>query len=139
MGTQPAIIIFSAYVNDDYIFGALTVGALGYVLKNEPIQHLIEAIYAVNQGQCWFSPQLLLQTLHGKQMVEMGGGPLTPRELEIFKLIAQGLSNDEIAEKLCLALQTVKNHVRNVFLKFGVKTRLEVALRAIDIGLINFE
>ncbi len=123
-GLKTRIIVLTASEDErDYAY-AIQLGASGFVLKQNTTDVLIEAIRKVHQGEFWKSEtpkapgrQGLLQEL-----------PLTPREQEIAALVAQGLMNKEIAARLFISDQTVKNHLHNIFEKLGVSDRLELAL-----------
>ncbi len=131
------ILVLSAYDRQEYIEGLLKVGAVGYVLKDDSPDTLPQAVRAAAKGQQWLSPKvaavLLRNVRHESELDALG---LTPREQEILKLMAAGCRNDEIATRLVISQQTVKNHVRNIYGKLGVETRVEAVLYALNHNLV---
>lgn len=122
----PKVLILTAYTDGESVRSALDAGADGLAFKTEPPQQTLAAIRQVHAGQLVF-PQAAR-----RWMQERGAGvagDVTPREREVWRLIAAGLSNHEIAEQLDLSDNTVKFHVQHLFLKLGVKNRTEAALR----------
>ena len=135
------IIFLSAYTNDRYIEQALTVGAAGYVTKGEPVETVIEAIRAVADGDCYFSPEvrsrLVVQpsgaTLtHARQSL---AALLTNRELEMLRYVARGMSQKEIATLTGVSPQTVHRHCNNLMSKLDIHDRVDLARYAIREGL----
>lgn len=132
------ILVLSAYDRKEYVVGLLGAGAVGYVLKDDPSETLVQAVRAAASGKRWLSPRVadvLVESAandNGTKREE-----LTERETEVLRLMASGLRNERIAEKLSITAQTVKNHVRNIFGKLGVETRVEAVLYAIGRGLIE--
>jgi DNA-binding NarL/FixJ family response regulator len=129
------ILVLSAYNRREYVVGMLGAGAAGYVLKDDPPEALAAAVRAVAGGTQWLSPrvtQLLVSSTAGKdaRLVE----ELTEREMEVLRLMAAGHRNERIADALDITEQTVKNHVRSIFGKLGVETRVEAVLYAISQG-----
>jgi DNA-binding NarL/FixJ family response regulator len=132
------ILVLSAYDRREYVVGLLQAGASGYVLKDDAPETLVRAIRAVAQGEEWVSPRVaktLLQTARDNGKEE--ASKLTPREMEVLRLMANGSRNEEIAESLFVTVQTVKNHIRNIFRKLEVETRVEAVLYAINQGLVT--
>lgn len=132
------IIVLSAYNLRDYVIGLLKAGAVGYVLKDDPSQSLIQAIRTVASGREWVSPRvsrLLLDAVRSENPVER----LTRRETEVLRLIAIGRKNQEIANDLTISDQTVKNHITNIFRKLNAETRVEAILYAISSHLVSVE
>jgi DNA-binding NarL/FixJ family response regulator len=143
-GVPTAILILTVQDDDPTIFGLLEGGAAGYVLKDEALEMLVSAVRAVARGKSWLSP-----TIAG-QVVSRAVGrppappdpttsplPLTPSEIEVLRLLAQGLDNAAIAQRLVVAKRTVQNHVSNIYGKLGVASRTEAALLAIRHGLVQ--
>ena len=128
------ILVLSAYNRREYVVGMLGAGAAGYVLKDDPPEALVAAVRAVAGGKQWLSPRVtqLLVKSAGKdaRLVE----ELTEREMEVLRLMAAGHRNERIADTLDITEQTVKNHVRSIFGKLGVETRVEAVLYAIGQG-----
>jgi DNA-binding NarL/FixJ family response regulator len=139
-GATVAILVLSVHDDSQTVFGLLESGAIGYVLKDEALETLEHAVRAVARGESWLSPAV------ARQVVRRAVGdppspsvpsltPLTPREIEVLRLLAQGLDNAAIAEALVLTTRTVQNHVSNIYGKLGVTSRTEAALWAIRYGL----
>jgi len=132
------ILVLSAYNRREYVMGLLGAGASGYMLKDDPSESLAAAIRAVAEGRRWLSPrvtELLVSSAAGRErpLVE----ELTEREAEVLRLMAAGLRNERIAEALEITEQTVKNHVRSIFGKLGVETRVEAVLWAVGQGWVS--
>jgi DNA-binding NarL/FixJ family response regulator len=132
------ILVLSAYNRREYVVGLLSAGAAGYVLKDDPPEMLVRAVRKVAAGGEWISPRvakvLVKSVRHDDKSATTA---LTDREMEVMELMAHGHKNEEIAEKLVITTQTVKNHVRSIFRKLGVKTRVEAVLYAINNKLIR--
>jgi DNA-binding NarL/FixJ family response regulator len=138
------VVILTTFDNDDYVFEGLRVGALGYLLKDAPANKLVEAIRMAARGESFLQPSIAAKVVsefsrlsdlaaqHTQPLIE----PLTPRETEILRLIAHGMTNAEIAERLVITEGTVKNHVTSVLSKLGVEDRLQAALRARELGIV---
>lgn len=143
---HPAIIVLSMHREDEYIFDALKAGAKGYFLKTSDSQDLIEAIRSVVRGEAALEPDLAQKVLEEfRRMSTMprskatGLASLSDRETEILRLVAQGLSNQDIANKLHLATKTVKNQLYVVFQKLHLNNRTQAALYALRKGLVSLE
>jgi DNA-binding NarL/FixJ family response regulator len=146
--TQPEcrVILLTTFDDDEYVFEGLRAGAAGYLLKDAPSARLVEAIRAAARGESFLQPSVAakvvaeLNRLAGQAPAAPPASalpePLSERELEILKLVANGLSNKEIAAQLFLAEGTVKNHVTNILGKLGVSGRLPAVNRARDLGLL---
>jgi len=134
------ILILTAYDDDAYVTGLLSAGATGYLLKEEALETLVAAVRAVAQGKSWLS-QRIAGRLARKAVARAEGaaepGPLTPREREVLRLLALGLNNEEIAEKLVITRRTVQNHVSNIYGKLGLASRAEAVLYAIRHGVVD--
>jgi DNA-binding NarL/FixJ family response regulator len=137
------ILALTTFDDDANLFGALRAGAAGYLLKDVSSETLMSAITAAAKGEAF-----LQSTVTGRvvaafaRLMESGGPraealvlPLSPREREILSLLGTGASNKEIADRLCLAEGTVKNHVTNILTKLDVRDRTQAALRARQLGL----
>jgi len=143
---HPAIIVLSMHREDEYIFDALKAGAKGYFLKTSDSQDLVEAIRSVVRGEAVLEPELAQKVLDEfRRMSTMprskatGLASLSTREIEILRLVAQGLSNQDIADKLHLATKTVKNQLYVIFQKLQLNNRTQAALYALRKGLISLE
>ena len=137
------VLVLTTFDDDASLFGALRAGAAGYLLKDVSSETLLSAITAAARGEAF-----LQSTVTGRvvaafaRLMESGGPkaealvlPLSPREREIVSLLGTGASNKEIADRLCLAEGTVKNHVTNILTKLDVRDRTQAALRARQLGL----
>jgi DNA-binding NarL/FixJ family response regulator len=141
---ESRVIVLTTFDDDEMVFDGLRAGALGYLLKDAPSEKLGEAIRLAARGESFLQPSVAAKVvaefarltskpaMNAKALIE----PLSDRELEILRLIADGASNREIAETLFLAEGTVKNHVTNILGKLGVRDRTQAALKARDSGLI---
>ena len=135
------IIFCTMSEDDEFVFTGLQAGGRGYILKDADPDTMLRAIRAVAQGESLLGPTIAqkvirqFSTLPGKQTPLMDD--LTPREMEVLKLIAVGLSNKEIAEALVLSEKTVKNHINNIFSKLHVYDRSQAMLYAIRQGLVK--
>lgn len=132
------ILVLTSFATDDKVFPAIKAGALGYLLKDSTPQDLVDAIRQVRRGEVSLHPTIarkvlreLAQPVSQSQEVD----PLTERELEVLKLIARGLSNDEIAATLIISEATVRNHVSNILSKLHLASRTQAALYALRKGL----
>jgi two-component system response regulator DegU len=130
------IIVLTIHEDREYLFKTLQMGAEGYVLKDAEPAVLVEAIRSVYKGQSYIQPNMTKElvkefnrvTLHDKGKSEEN--TLTPREIEVLELIAEGMINKEIAKQLYISEKTVKNHVSNIFKKINVADRTQAAIYA---------
>jgi len=134
---EAKIIILTTFDRDDYVFDGVRAGAVGYLLKDVPARKLVETIRAVQAGEVFIQPEIasraLRATLHPTDApIE----PLSDREREVLTMLAQGVANKEIADKLHIAEGTVKNHVSNILAKLQAHNRTQAADIARKRGLI---
>lgn len=139
------IVMLTTFRDDDYVYRSLEHGAVGYVLKNTPIEDLIATILAASHGVVQISPDLVPGIVShyrndATRTVAQGERPrwltyLTHREREVLQLMAVGKDNHEIAEQLNLARQTVKNYVSQIYEKLGTKDRMEAVKLVQDLGV----
>jgi DNA-binding NarL/FixJ family response regulator len=127
------ILIFSNYAKGDEVFQAIKAGASGIVVKEMALDRLLDAIRAIHAGEQYIPPQVAARI--GERMLAQ----LSPREMEVLKLVAEGLSNKEIAAQLGLVVGTVKIHVANIFAKLGVSDRTQALVTAVKRGIIDIE
>jgi DNA-binding NarL/FixJ family response regulator len=132
------VLILSMHDNEQYFFEALKSGASGYVLKTVANRDLIEACRAAMRGEPFIYPAAVRAIV--RDYLDRGSPPdelLTPREQEIVKLIAEGLTSDEVAEQLSISSKTVDRHRANVLEKLGMRNRVELTRYAIRRGLVE--
>jgi DNA-binding NarL/FixJ family response regulator len=140
------IVMVTMLEDDRSIFSAMRAGARGYVLKGAEPNELLQSIRAVANGQVLFGPSVAARMMRffDEQVVEIKTSlpeeafpELTPRELEVLELIAQGDKNNEIAEKFVISEKTVRNHVTNIFSKLQVVDRVEAIIKAREAGMAD--
>lgn len=138
------IIILTSHNNREEVFSAFSVGANAYCMKNIKMQRLLQVMESVLEGATWLDPQIadyVLQIIPNQATMPVAEGDmenpmLSTRELDVLKLLAQGKSNQEIAEKLVISPYTVKNHVCNIIQKLVVEDRTQAAIKAIRHKLV---
>jgi DNA-binding NarL/FixJ family response regulator len=138
------VMILTTFEDDSYILGALRAGASGFLLKRSSPEDLIAAIHTVAAGEALLSPsvtQRLIDRVARHPVIGVGTHPqldeLTPREREVLELIAQGLSNREIAAELTVEETTVKSHVKRVLMKLQARDRVQAVIFAYESGLVS--
>jgi DNA-binding NarL/FixJ family response regulator len=140
-----AILILSAYDDDQFVFNLIDAGAAGYLLKSIKGRELVEAIRAVNAGESVLHPAITRKVLNrfataaGKESKQKVLEVLSDREMEVLKQAARGLSNQDIADELCLSLRTVQAHLGHIFNKLQVSSRTEAVVRALREGWITLD
>lgn len=133
-----AVLVLTMLDDDSSLLGAMRAGARGYLLKEAAPQEIVRAVEAVAAGQAVFGGAAAARMLAALSAVTEGPRPLpmlTDREAEVLELMATGLTNTFIAERLYLSDKTVRNHVSNIFTKLGVSDRAAAVARARDVGL----
>jgi DNA-binding NarL/FixJ family response regulator len=135
-------LMLSVHDNEQYFFEALKAGASGYVLKSAANRDLIEACRAAMRGEPFIYPAAASALVRdylerASRGEETPTDPLTPRELEVTKLIAEGLTSDEVAQTLMIAKNTVDRHRDNILEKLGMRNRVELTRYAIKRGLVE--
>jgi len=138
------VIVLTTFDDDEMVFDGLRAGAVGYLLKDAPSEKLAEAIRVAARGETFLQPSVAAKVVAefarlSRKTVATANPviePLSEREIEVLRLIAQGASNREIAGALFLAEGTVKNHVTNILGKLEARDRTQAALKARDSGLI---
>ena len=132
------ILVLTSYADDDKVFPAIKAGALGYLLKDSSPQELLQAIRETYQGESSLHPTIarkLIRELNRPSDLPPTEEPLTEREVEVLKLVAQGLANNEIARSLSISERTARTHVSNILSKLHLANRTQAALYAIREGL----
>jgi DNA-binding NarL/FixJ family response regulator len=133
------VVILTTFEQDDYIFGALTAGASGFLLKRASPEQLIAAIHAVASGDSLLSPSVTRRVID--RMAQLAPAEpatddrleaLTPREREVLAELARGLSNSEIAAKLVIEESTVKTHVKRILMKLRLRDRVQAVIFAYE-------
>ncbi|MGQ9804214.1 MAG: response regulator [Anaerolineae bacterium] len=127
-GLPVRVLALSAYDDERYVRGMLEAGAAGYLLKDEAPEMIVVAVRAAAQGEGWFSARVAAQVAAWARGERPAG--LTEREMEVLRLVAEGLSNKEIAQALNVTVRTVEFHVSNALGKLGLTSRVEAAVWA---------
>jgi NarL family two-component system response regulator LiaR len=137
------VLVVTSFADDDKVFPAIKAGALGYILKEASPGTLCEAIRDVYRGELWLHPAIARKVIAEiRQPAEEPSGPgqsLTRRELDVLQLIAQGLSNQDIADQLVLSPTTIGHYVSNILSKLHLANRTQAALYALREGLSTLE
>ena len=137
------ILILSMHSNEEFISKALNVGANGYLPKDTNMTELLEAINTIYKGENYFNKEIsntILKSLINKSKEESSSNKtLTKREKEIIKLVVEGLTNKEIADKLCISIRTVDSHKNNIMQKLNLKSSVELVKYAIKNKLANLD
>ncbi|SHL76310.1 two component transcriptional regulator, LuxR family [Anaerocolumna jejuensis DSM 15929] len=134
------VLILTIHNEIEYLLKAVEIGVNGYVLKDSESDLLRKAIFAVYSGETFIQPNmvpLLNEKLEGKEDMTSSESLLTKREMEVLKLITEGLFNKEIAYNLSISEKTVKNHVSNIFRKISVSDRTQAAVYAIRNNIVE--
>ena len=136
------VVVLTTFDLDEYVFAALQAGASGFLLKDTPRAGLLAALRAVEAGEMLLSPaitrRLVEEFARRNPTTDSADSPwraLSPRELDVARLMARGMSNAEIAGRLVLSEATVKSHVTHVLTKTGLRDRVQVVVRAFETGL----
>ncbi len=140
-----AVLVLSAYDDDQFVFGLLEAGAAGYLLKSVRGCEIVDAIRAVDAGESVLHPSVARKVLNRfanvssraqrKKPLEL----LTDREMAVMRLVTKGLSNKDIADGLCLSVRTVQGHLANIFNKLRVSSRTEAVVHALKEGWVTLD
>ncbi|MEU9834055.1 response regulator transcription factor [Streptosporangium sp. NPDC048047] len=141
-GPKPKVLILTTFDLDDYVYEALRAGASGFLLKDASAQQLAEAVRVVASGDALLAPSVTRRLISefarvGPRRPRARPADITERETEVLTLIAQGRSNQEIAEQLVLSEQTVKTHVGRILAKLGLRDRAQAIVYAYESGLVR--
>jgi DNA-binding NarL/FixJ family response regulator len=136
------ILVLTTFDLDEYVFAALRAGASGFLLKDAPADDLVHAVRAIARGDALLDPAVtrrVIETFASLPDIPRSAQlkALSSRELEVFELLARGMSNAEIAKALFLAEATVKTHVSNVLAKLGLRDRVQAVIAAYETGLVR--
>lgn len=146
LGKGTKVIVLTTFDDDETVFDGLRAGAVGYLLKDVSSEKLVEAIQAAYSGQYFLLPSITAKVVSEFSKIskpsrklkdEMVPDPLSPREIEILRIVAQGASNKEIADRLFISEGTVKNHLSSILSKLGVRDRMQAILKAREYGIID--
>src|ERR671918_406614 len=142
--TVTKVLVLTTFDLDEYVYEALQLGASGFLLKDASARELAEAVRIVASGEALLAPSITKRLISEFSRLGAPRGPnkkrledLTDRETEVLALIAQGLSNAEIATQLVVAEQTVKTHVGRILVKLGLRDRTQAAIFAFQSGLVS--
>ena len=141
--TQTKVLILTTFERDDYIFEALQAGASGFLLKNAPPEELVHAVRVVGEGNALLAPSVTRRVIAAfaqhRSTVEQQSElqQLTEREVEVLRLLARGLTNAELAERLIVSEATVKTHVSHVLTKLDLRDRVQAVVFAYESGLVQ--
>jgi DNA-binding NarL/FixJ family response regulator len=140
----PRVLILTTFDLDEYVFAGLRAGASGFTLKSRPLEELLAAIRVVAAGEGLLAPNVTRRLIaHFASRpgppagLHPGLGQLTEREREVLLLIARGLSNQELAERLCVSMPTVKTHVSRILTKLDARDRAQLVVIAYESGLVT--
>jgi NarL family two-component system response regulator LiaR len=136
------ILVLTSFAEDEKVFPAIKAGALGYLLKDSSPRELLQAIRNVSHGEASLHPAIarkLMRELNQPANLPPTTDPLTEREVEVLRLVAQGLSNDEVAQKLVLSERTVRTHVSHILDKLHLANRTQMALYAVREGIAKLD
>ena len=136
------ILIITSFVEDEKVIAAIRAGASGYLLKDSSPQELLTAVQDIHRGESALPPRIasmLVRELHKPPVRSDPGMTLTEREVEILKMVAHGLSNQEIADRSVLSVWTVRTHITNILTKLHLENRTQAALYALRVGWVDLE
>jgi DNA-binding NarL/FixJ family response regulator len=140
---KTSVLILTTFDLDEYVYDALRAGASGFLLKDVPAPQLAAAIRTVGEGDALLAPSITRRLIEEfaaprtPTTTPPGLGERTPRELEVFRLVATGMSNGEIAAHLIVGETTVKTHVTRILMKLGVRDRVQAVVLAYEAGIVN--
>jgi two-component system NarL family response regulator len=129
---QARIVVLTTYDGDEDIYRGLQAGAQGYLLKDSKLGELLNAIRAIHNGQKYIPPEV-----GAKLLQRMSNPELSERELEVLRLMAQGMGNQEIGTALIIGESTVKSHVNRILSKLGVSDRTQAVITAVKRGIVS--
>lgn len=133
----PKVLVLTAHCDDECVQSLISVGVEGYLLKEESVQVLCDAISAVMQGHRWYSQPVLNKLVAYQELSSQSslGQSFTPREHEVLRCLKQGWKNVQIADRLAIKPRTVRYHLHNIYNKLGVETHREAIVRIISLDL----
>jgi len=141
MAPDTKVLVLTSFDDDEEVFGVLSLGACGYILKDTRPEGVVQAVRAVSDGQSVFDSKIAARVINGGQKGNDGNGKLretlSDREVEVLRLMAKGMSNKEIGRALWIGETTVKTHVSHILRKLGQADRTQAVLRAVQLGIVN--
>lgn len=141
-GGTTRVLVLTSFATDDKVYPAIEAGADGYLLKDSGSETLLQAIRSVHQGQTSLHPEItkkILRRLARKVEQPLAPEQLTPREVDVLRLVAQGLSNQQIADRLVVSEPTVRTHMTNILGKLQLTSRTQAALYALQHGIASLQ
>jgi DNA-binding NarL/FixJ family response regulator len=138
--TGPKVLVLTTFDLDEYVYDALAAGASGFLLKDTPAERLFDAVRVIARGEALLAPSItrrLIDPFARLRPRPASLQALTPRELDVLRLIAEGLSNAEIAARLIVSDETVKTHVSRVLFKLDLRDRTQAVITAYESGLVR--
>jgi len=139
---EARILVLTSFTEDEKVYAAIKAGAMGYVLKDSSPQEIMAAIRQIHQGESSMNhiiAEKLMREIQRSSDLPPTAEPLTVREVEVLKLLALGMSNQDIADKLVISERTVRTHVSNILSKLHLANRTQAALYALREGLANLD
>jgi DNA-binding NarL/FixJ family response regulator len=133
----PRVLVVTTFEHDGYVLDALTVGASGFLLKRAGADEMVQAVRTVAVGQSLLYPQALRDLVRTRQRATTGAPVLTPREREVLGLVAEGMTNAEIATALVVGVETVRTHVASVLAKLQARDRTQAVVLGYRAGLVD--
>jgi DNA-binding NarL/FixJ family response regulator len=133
----PQVLVVTTFEHDGYVLDALTVGASGFLLKRAGADEMVQAVRTVAVGQSLLYPQALRDLVRTRPRATTGAPVLTPREREVLGLVAQGMTNAEIAAELVVGVETVRTHVASVLAKLQARDRTQAVVLGYRAGLVE--
>jgi DNA-binding NarL/FixJ family response regulator len=133
----PRVLVVTTFEHDGYVLDALTVGASGFLLKRAGADEMVQAVRTVAVGQSLLYPEALRDLIRSRPRAATGAPVLTPREREVLGLVAQGMTNAEIATSLVVGVETVRTHVASVLAKLGARDRTQAVVLGYRAGLVD--
>jgi DNA-binding NarL/FixJ family response regulator len=133
----PRVLVVTTFEHDGYVLDALTVGASGFLLKRAGADEMVQAVRTVAVGQSLLYPQALRDLIRTRPRATAGAPVLTPREREVLGLVAQGMTNAEIAAALVVGVETVRTHVASVLAKLQARDRTQAVVLGYRAGLVE--
>jgi DNA-binding NarL/FixJ family response regulator len=133
----PRVLVVTTFEHDGYVLDALTVGASGFLLKRAGADEMVQAVRTVAVGQSLLYPEALRDLIRSRPRAATGGPVLTPREREVLALVAQGMTNAEIATALVVGVETVRTHVASVLAKLQARDRTQAVVLGYRAGLVD--